>query len=120
MLRRVEQTRTIAALIAGRVIDSMTLRHGTMRQIAALIERDAKVLGPDLIALVAGDTTDYDGKPKLDDEPIYNRLVVGLRIHGVDADEGPSGPISKADLIRAHERASELLTPLFWRRIAEC
>lgn len=112
--------RTSASLIAGRAIDPLTLTAGTVRAIGELVERESGILGHEVVAHVAGDTTDYDGTPAGDDAPTYNRLVIGLRTLVVDADQGPAGPITRAELAEVLDQATSLFTPLFWRRVMEC
>jgi hypothetical protein len=96
------------------------LQAGSIRAITELVERESGVLGQEVVAHVAGDTSDYDGTPAADDAPTYNRLVIGLRTLVVDADQGPAGPIAVAELTEVLAQATALFTPLFWRRVMEC
>jgi hypothetical protein len=103
---------TSALLIAGRVLDSYA---PTVGHVAALRELVAGV--PDVAVIVAGDET-YDGAPSQPEESLYSRVVIGVVIAEVTADDELHGPLA-LDQLRAGLAAIATRGEQLWRAVAD-
>jgi hypothetical protein len=114
-----KRERTRALLVAGKMIGEYETSWGALRAIRAACEHEASATELPIVAVAAGDTTLYEGDDHGDQTALYARIAVGLIAAEVDANDGPHGPLSRADLAATLERA-RALTPLFWHRIGAC
>jgi hypothetical protein len=105
-----EDTDTVAVLVAGRAIPLSGVSLDQARRVLSVVESWAARLGERFACVAAGADARYTAE-------IDAPLVIGLEIDSISADEGPSDPLP-IEQLRARLEAAHQLPGTFWHELA--